>query len=113
MEIKKIISKFNSVQSPTLSVHTTEQIRLDKTRIDENIKEKNRFNKPTIIEIEERIKEKNYSIDANYFFNFYESKGWMVGRNKMKKWESALAGWESRNKEKDKQKDPYGVAGNV
>ena len=35
-------------------------------------------------------------IEAEKFFNFYESKGWMVGKNKMKAWAMALAGWKNR-----------------
>ncbi len=37
---------------------------------------------------------------AELFWNFYESKGWKVGKNPMVKWKSSLAGWISRNKDK-------------
>ena len=32
------------------------------------------------------------------FFNFYESKGWVVGKTKMKSWKASVSGWMSRNK---------------
>lgn len=32
------------------------------------------------------------------FFNFYESNGWKVGKNQMKSWRHAAAGWIARNK---------------
>jgi hypothetical protein len=35
--------------------------------------------------------------EAERFFNFYDSKNWMVGKNKMSKWKSAASGWLSRN----------------
>ncbi len=42
--------------------------------------------------------------EAERFFYFYDSKHWMVGKNKMKKWESAAGGWISRNKEEPNNK---------
>lgn len=32
--------------------------------------------------------------EAQKFFNYYESKGWMVGKSPMKIWRSALANWK-------------------
>lgn len=53
-----------------------------------------RFTPPTILEIEEYCKDKSYStIDPERFFNFYESKGWLVGKAKMKNWHAALSNW--------------------
>lgn len=34
--------------------------------------------------------------EGELFFNFYESKGWLVGKTPMKSWVSAMAGWKSR-----------------
>lgn len=34
---------------------------------------------------------------ANIFYNFYESKNWMVGKNKMKSLNGAIGGWISRD----------------
>lgn len=39
------------------------------------------------------------SVEAQKFFNFYDSKGWKVGKNKMEKWKSAASGWITRNKD--------------
>ena len=33
-------------------------------------------------------------MDADRFVDFYESKGWMVGKNKMKDWRAAVRTWE-------------------
>lgn len=67
-------------------------------------KEKNVFKKPTIEEIEAYVKEKNYSVNAKIFYNFYESKGWYIGKNKMKNWKSAVATWENKIKNERKTK---------
>lgn len=56
------------------------------------------FIPPTLQEVEQLIQEKGYSVDAAVFFYFYDSNGWMVGKTKMKKWRSALAGWNCRDK---------------
>lgn len=64
-------------------------------------KERQIFVPPTVEEVQDYIYEKKYSIDAEAFVAFYESKGWMVGRNKMRNWKAALVTWEKRNKNKN------------
>lgn len=51
------------------------------------------FNPPTLEEVTNYIKEKGFSVDPVQWWNFYNSKGWMVGGNKMKCWHSAVATW--------------------
>jgi len=69
------------------------------------VKEKRgRFTPPTITEIRAFIVEKHLSCEAEGFFNYYESNGWMVGRNKMKSWTHALHGWNARQPQFDKGK---------
>ena len=58
------------------------------------------FNKPTILDVENYCKERNNNIDAEAFISFYESKGWMIGKNKMKDWKQAVITWEKRNYKK-------------
>ena len=56
-----------------------------------------RFKKPTIEEIKEYCKERNNDVDAENFVNYYESKGWKVGKSPMKSWKSAVRTWEKNN----------------
>ena len=56
----------------------------------------NRFVKPTVDEVAAYIKEKGYKFDPDAFWNFYESKGWRVGRNPMKSWKAACTTWNER-----------------
>lgn len=60
-----------------------------------------KFIPPTYEQVEEVFKESGYLIEAQQFYTFYESKNWMVGKNKMKNWRSAAAGWIHRTKKKD------------
>ena len=61
------------------------------------------FVKPTIIDINEYCKERKNNVDADTFFNFYESKDWLIGKNKMKNWKACIITWEKsiNNKNKD------------
>ena len=56
-----------------------------------------RFIKPTIDEIRMLNAIANLNIDPEQFFDFYESKDWMVGKNKMKDWKAAARNWARRN----------------
>jgi hypothetical protein len=57
----------------------------------------NKFIKPNIEEIRKYIKEERRSnVDPQKFYDFYESKGWMVGKNKMKDWKACVRTWEQR-----------------
>lgn len=55
-----------------------------------------RFQKPTIDEIRVYCSERNNGINAESFYDFYESKGWKVGSSPMKDWKSAVRNWERR-----------------
>ena len=54
------------------------------------------FKKPTVNDIKEYCLWRNNGIDAETFFDFYESKNWMVGKNKMKDWKACMRTWEKR-----------------
>ena len=83
--------------------------RLGKDRLElERVKNKaTRFIKPTIDEIKTFLNDQEYETDtdryANRFYNFYESKGWKVGKEKMKDWKAAIRGWLSRDNIKKKE----------
>ena len=62
----------------------------------ENTKRKN-FIPPTVDEVKEYIDSVGSQVDAESFVAFYESKGWMVGKNKMRSWKAAIVTWEKRN----------------
>ena len=53
-----------------------------------------RFDPPTLEEVRAYCKERNNNVDAERFVDFYESKGWMIGKNKMSSWRAAVRTWE-------------------
>lgn len=61
------------------------------------------FVKPTVEEISAYCVERGNSIDPEYFWNFYESKNWMVGKNKMSSWKSCVVTWEKNRRDNPAQ----------
>jgi len=82
-----------------------------------NTKNKGRFTPPTLTEVIDQCNFSGANIDPQGFIDFYESKGWMIGKNKMKCWKSAIRTWARKDKEKSqartvKQKQkPSGLRG--
>ena len=56
--------------------------------------QRRRFEPPTLDEVRKYCKERNKGVDPVKWWNFYNSKGWMIGKNKMVQWKSAMATWE-------------------
>lgn len=80
------------------------QVRLGKDSIGKvNNKESKKFVKPTIEDIQDYCLERKNGINANAFYDFYESKDWMVGKNKMKDWKACIRTWEQRDKRRNNQ----------
>lgn len=74
--------------SPTSTSTSTEYIR-------------EKFKKPTM----EELKLHGAKIglpdgECEKFFHFYESKGWMVGKSKMKSWQSSMINWRKNWQER-------------
>ena len=78
------------------------QVRLGKDRLGKDrVNNSVHFVKPTIAEIKGYCLERDNNVDPERFFNYYESKGWLVGKSKMKDWKAAVRTWErSDNKKK-------------
>ena len=64
------------------------------------------FKIPNEKEVKEYCKERGNSINASHFISFYESKGWMIGKNKMKDWQAAVRSWEQAEKKQAEEKKP-------
>jgi DNA-binding Lrp family transcriptional regulator len=73
----------------------------DYTNKDYTIKEERAlsFFKPTIEEIEYYCIGRYSPIDAELFFDYYESIGWIVGKSPMKDWKATIRTWEKREEE--------------
>lgn len=90
--------------------------------LEENIPANNpkrkRFVKPTLSEIEQYCIERNNNVNAEQFFDYYESNGWKVGKNSMKDWKAAVRTWERSeyrkpNSKKNSKEDAINVVNNL
>lgn len=89
----------------------------DRQQIATNKNEKNekniyygekKFRVPTTEELGQYFGERGSaspSVDAERFFDYYESKGWLVGKTKMKDWKAAVRNWIKNSQKWEKQND--------
>lgn len=83
---------------PTFNQYSIEENSIDKNRLDirKEIHKEKKFKKPTLEEVETYCRERNNNIDAQHFIDFYDSKDWMIGKNKMKDWKACVRTWEAK-----------------
>jgi hypothetical protein len=82
----KIKSKSKANQTSSIS-----------TSISTSNSNNNIFSKPSIEDITKYCRERSNKVNPQKFYDFYESKGWMVGRNKMKDWKASVRTWEKED----------------
>lgn len=88
-------ANMESNTQPTCNQHATNNKR---SNVSKESKVK-KFTPPSVEDVEKYISERG-KIDpseAERFCDFYASKGWMVGKNKMKDWKAAVRNWEKGN----------------
>lgn len=59
-----------------------------------------RFKKPTLSQITQYCLERNNNVNAEQFYDYYESNGWKVGKNSMKDWKACVRTWERNGYDK-------------
>lgn len=79
---------------------------------------KKRFVKPTVEEVKQYCIERNNCVNAEQFYDYYESNGWKVGKNSMKDWKAAVRTWERSeyrkpNYKKNSKEDAINVVNNL
>ena len=70
---------------------------IDKFNKEKDKRESRNFVPPTLSEVKAYCQERNNGINPQHFIDFYASKGWMIGKNKMKDWKAAVRTWEQRH----------------
>lgn len=83
-----------------------------------NNTKKKRFVKPTVEEVKQYCIERNNCVNAEQFYDYYESNGWKVGKNSMKDWKAAVRTWERSeyrkpNSKKNSKEDAINVVNNL
>lgn len=95
-EVIPISSEEKPINSAKSTQRKEKKIEIKKESKKKTTETAQRFRPPSIVEVSAYIAEKHYSVDAEVFFAFYESKNWFVGRNKMRDWHAALVTWQKR-----------------
>jgi len=114
-ELRKMITSYNDrlqVNTNALSGIVRDKPRQSRVvadkadRIEENRIEEKRenqsprnpkisaFKAPDLYEVVQYCDERGNDVDGKKFVDFYEAKGWMIGKNKMKDWKAAVRTWE-------------------
>ena len=105
------VSKMDTecIQNGYIGKDSIGKVSIDKDSIDKDSKGESvrgekakRFYPPTLDEVKQYCEERKNNIDPMAFIDFYSSKGWMIGKNRMKDWKAAVRTWERKRKEESK-----------
>ena len=114
------VREISEKSPPEIEIELEKEIKIEK-EIDSSAStttKRKRFEKPTLSEIEQYCIERNNNVNAEQFFDYYESNGWKVGNNSMKDWKAAVRTWERReyrkpNSKKNSKEDAINVVNNL
>ena len=95
----RVITLVNVPSKEKLSDNTN--INITNTNLTDSNK-KALFKKPTLDEVKNYCILRKNNIEAESFIDFYESKGWQIGKETMKNWKACVRTWESREAKKPK-----------
>lgn len=106
---------------PEIEIELEKDIKIEKeihSSAKSTTTKRKRFEKPTLSEIKEYCIERNNNVDAQHFYDYYESNGWRVGKNSMKNWQAAVRTWERSeyrkpNSKKNSKEDAINVVNNL
>ena len=118
--IQTKVREISEKSPPEIELELKKEIKIEK-EIDSSAStttKRKRFEKPTLSEIKEYCIERGNKVDAQHFFDYYESNGWRVGKNSMKNWQAAVRTWERSeyrkpNSKKNSKEDAINVVNNL
>jgi hypothetical protein len=98
------IVSYEKYQVPTNEITNEQPTSNQQSTTNNNVKKEKKFIIPTFNDVLEYCMQNNLDVDGVKFINFYESKGWMVGKNKMKDWKAAIRTWVKPKQEIQQQR---------
>lgn len=87
------IVRYEKYQVATNEITNEQPTNNQQATTNNNVNKEKKFIPPTFNDVLEYCMQNNLDVDGIKFINFYESKGWMVGKNKMKNWKAAIQTW--------------------
>ena len=115
------LRQISDKSTPEIEIELEKDIEIEKeihSSAKSTTTKRKRFEKPTLSEIKAYCIERNNNVDAQHFFDHYESNGWKVGKNSMKNWQAAVRTWERSeyrkpNSKKNSKEDAINVVNNL
>lgn len=92
-----------------LETETETETEKEKESVKKKVAIAPRFTKPSLDQVMAYCQERNNTVNAEQFMDFYESKGWRVGNQPMKDWKAAVRTWEKREQPKESPKIEYAL----
>ena len=100
VESVRNLREISEKSTPEIEIELEKDIEIEKeihSSAKSTTTKRKRFEKPTLSEIKEYCIERNNNVDAQHFYDYYESNGWKVGKNAMKNWQAAVRTWEKNS----------------
>jgi hypothetical protein len=89
----------NASETPMKRKRNTDEIQTTPIKEEQEQQEQkeSKFKKPTIEEISLYMEEQGMNNIAERFYNHYEAKGWVIGKNPIKNWKACVITWKDGN----------------
>ena len=99
------LRQISDKSTPEIEIELEKDIEIEiEKEIDSSAKstttKRKRFEKPTLSQITQYCLERNNCVNAEQFYDYYESNGWKVGKNAMKDWKACVRTWERNGYDK-------------
>ena len=94
------LRQISDKSTPEIEIELEKDIEIEKeihSSAKSTTTKRKRFEKPSISDIKQYCMERNNNVNAEQFYDHYESNGWKVGKNAMKDWKAAVRTWEKNN----------------
>ena len=97
------LRQISEKSTPEIEIELEKDIEIEKeihSSAKSTTTKRKRFEKPTLSQITQYCLERNNNVNAEQFFDYYESNGWKVGKNSMKDWKACVRTWERNGYDK-------------
>lgn len=101
----------NTNQTASNCGNTATKIKEESRKVKEESQKIKQFKPPTREELQLYLSESmgKYQVDVDRFLDYYNSNGWMVGKNHMKDWKAAVRNWSRSQRPEKTAKTPINL----
>lgn len=101
--VRTNLRQISEKSPPEIEIELEKDIEIEKeihSSAKSTTTKRKRFEKPTLSQITQYCLERNNNVNAEQFYDYYESNGWKVGKNAMKDWKACVRTWERNGYDK-------------